>query len=368
MQTSFKHTGHFIYENNQLAYILTPEGRALPDGNGGFQYQYYLKDHLGNTRILFDENKTVLQNYSYYPFGMEQNGLNYTNTSTLKNNYLYNGKELQDDFGLGWYDYGARFYEPSLSRTTAIDSHAENFYSESLYSFFGNNPINNIDPTGMDWYTSKDGSATMWKKGSADIEGYNNIGATFTQNIGNGVSVTYTQNEATSITTHTMNSDQWVSQYSKTDWDGTPASKACNKACDAMLASDGNSSIGMTVVVDIAGDGRAGNANGNAANAISDMSKALDADKPTKVNVDFRSGTGSADKMGDHFIVVEGKTEQLSKGKVTSTSFHFFDPGTSHSSKGTSSSNVLKVNNNRLEGTHINNGKTIVVTSIRPTN
>ena len=207
----------------------------------------------------------------------------------------------------------------------------------------------------------------MWQKGSAEVEGYKNIGANYTHNIGDGVSISYTQNEATSMTTNTMTSDQWVSQYSKSDWDGTPASKACNKASDAMLAKDGNSSSGMTVVVNNAGDGRAGTANGNATNAISDMSKALDSDKPTKVNVDFRSGTGSGDKMGDHFVVVQGKTEQLSNGKVTSTTFHYFDPGTNHQSKGTSSSNILRVQNNRLVGTHMNNGLPIVITSIRPT-
>ena len=30
--------------------------------------------------------------------------------------YQYNGKELHDDFGLGWYAYGARFYDPVIGR------------------------------------------------------------------------------------------------------------------------------------------------------------------------------------------------------------------------------------------------------------
>lgn len=30
-----------------------------------------------------------------------------------ENQYRYNGKELNEDFGLGWYDYGARWYDPA---------------------------------------------------------------------------------------------------------------------------------------------------------------------------------------------------------------------------------------------------------------
>ena len=134
-----------------------------------------------------------------------------------------------------------------------------------------------------------------------------------------------------------------------------------------MLANNGNSSNGMTIIVNDGGNGRAGSANGGAANAISKMSAALDLGNPTKVNIDFRAGTGSGDKMEDHFVVVQGKTEQLQNGRVTSTAFHYFDPGTSHRSKGTSSSNTLGFQNNRLVGSHINNGLPIVVTSIRPT-
>jgi hypothetical protein len=41
------------------------------------------------------------------------------------------------------------------------------------------------------------------------------------------------------------------------------------------------------------------------------MSTALDLGKPTKVNIDCRSGDSSADDIGDHFIVVQGKTETV---------------------------------------------------------
>jgi hypothetical protein len=214
----------------------------------------------------------------------------------------------------------------------------------------------------MNWYQytdDKGNKSVIWQKGDDDnvtINGqpYEDIGETYTQQINASTSITFTQNEVTSITTSTMTKDEWVSQYSKDDWNGTPANKACNKASDAMLANDGVKSSGMTIIVNNAGNGRAGSANGNADKAITDMSNAIDQNVPTKVNVDYKPGSGgSADKMGDHFVVVEGKTEAVKNGQVTSTTFRYFDPGTSNQNKGTSPSNTLSVMNRTLVGDNI---------------
>ena len=52
--------GEFIYEQNavgtlsELAIIHHEEGRIVPNSvTGAFEYQYHLKDHLGNTRLTF---------------------------------------------------------------------------------------------------------------------------------------------------------------------------------------------------------------------------------------------------------------------------------------------------------------------------
>lgn len=56
--------------------------------------------------------------------------------------------------GYDMYDSEARMYYPAIMRTPTMDPHAESYYSTSPYAWCGNNPVNRIDPTGMDWFVS----------------------------------------------------------------------------------------------------------------------------------------------------------------------------------------------------------------------
>ena len=61
-------------------------------------------------------------------------------------NYLYNGKELQQE--TEWYDYGARMYDPQLGRFFTQDRFAEKYLDFSPYQYAANNPILYIDVNG----------------------------------------------------------------------------------------------------------------------------------------------------------------------------------------------------------------------------
>ncbi len=83
--------GEFLFVNGQLDKIFTEEGyyqptRATKTKKSDFgTYFYTLKDHLGHTRVVVDEEENVIQETAYYPYG----GIIADLSSKSKYNYLY---------------------------------------------------------------------------------------------------------------------------------------------------------------------------------------------------------------------------------------------------------------------------------------
>ena len=69
-------------------------------------------------------------------------------TTAPENKYQYNGKELNEELGLDWNDYGARYYDPAIARFPSIDRFAEKFSFQSPYVYAANNPVKFIDING----------------------------------------------------------------------------------------------------------------------------------------------------------------------------------------------------------------------------
>jgi len=142
-QTSTDYCGNVIYENGVLNMILTNEGFITMNGTIP-TYHYYLKDHQGNNRVVFNQSGTIEQTNHYYPSGIAfGEGIN-----TSGQRYKYNGKELDKMNGLNWHDYGARHYDAAIVRWGTIDPLAEKYYSISPYAYCMNNPIRFIDTDG----------------------------------------------------------------------------------------------------------------------------------------------------------------------------------------------------------------------------
>lgn len=141
----------FQYENKTLQFFPQPEG-YVKNNNGVFEYIYQYKDHLGNVRLSYNKNLSIIEENNYYPFGLKQtdnNNIVNSSGNAGANKYKYNGKELQDELGLNFYDYGARNYDPALGRWMNIDPLAEKSRRFNPYTYALNNPVYFIDPDGM---------------------------------------------------------------------------------------------------------------------------------------------------------------------------------------------------------------------------
>ncbi|WP_197429551.1 SpvB/TcaC N-terminal domain-containing protein [Myroides odoratus] len=135
---------------------------------------WYHSDHLGSSSYLTDINGIPTHYYGYLPFGelmVEHNNSNYDNV------YKFNGKEL--DPQTGYYYYGARYYDPTMSIFLSVDPLAESQPNKMPYHYVSNNPINRIDPTGMldhDYKINDDGTFTKVKDTNTPDRVFNSQG------------------------------------------------------------------------------------------------------------------------------------------------------------------------------------------------
>nr|WP_236676304.1 RHS repeat-associated core domain-containing protein [Chryseolinea lacunae] len=122
----------------------------------GYVFVYLSNDSFDGeeVEVYFDDFKVtqikgpVVQQDDYYPFGLTFNS--YHRENGVKQNYLFNGKEKQDELDLSWLDYGARMYDPTIARWMVIDPMASKFPSWSPYNYAFDNPVRFIDPDGRE--------------------------------------------------------------------------------------------------------------------------------------------------------------------------------------------------------------------------
>ena len=163
-------TSSYVYQG-QFGYAqVTTDARAghqklsmdITIPTGGYLYTYVINESnvSASTSVYFDDftvlhtrtspTLQVVQTTDYYPFGLAMAAQSYQKQSALDNDYLYNGKELQDEHNLGWTDYGARMYDAALGRWWVVDPLTELYPTLTPYNYVGNNPIIFVDPDGRE--------------------------------------------------------------------------------------------------------------------------------------------------------------------------------------------------------------------------
>ncbi|KAB2847476.1 MAG: RHS repeat-associated core domain-containing protein [Ignavibacteriaceae bacterium] len=121
---------------NDKIYIYGPTGLiAFKDATATY---FVIKDHLGNTRLLFRSTGTQYTTYDYSPFGSLMRS-----SISGDTDYRFTGQEF--DSGTALYNFRARLYDDELGIFYAVDPGGQNF---SPFSYAGNNPVIYVDKDG----------------------------------------------------------------------------------------------------------------------------------------------------------------------------------------------------------------------------
>jgi len=106
---------------------------------------YYMHDGLGSVRQLVDTTGQMQTNYAYDPFGVS------VVEGDESNPYQYTGEAWDAEVELLYLR--ARYYQPEVGRFITKDSWAGDIWRPGTlngYAYVVNNPVNLLDPTGMD--------------------------------------------------------------------------------------------------------------------------------------------------------------------------------------------------------------------------
>ena len=152
------YTGNAVWRDGRLSRLLV-DGGYIEDG----EYRFFVTDHLGSVRGVTDSEGHLLFRTHYYPYGSEYGyeaggtsgsgagqGAGLETSAVVDHPYRYNGKEDQGFAGVPVLDYGSRLYFVETGRWLSQDPLGEEYYWVSPYAYCAGNPVDFVDPEGMD--------------------------------------------------------------------------------------------------------------------------------------------------------------------------------------------------------------------------
>ena len=174
-----EYRGNLVCADDSLKYILFDGGLIAMDGASP-EYLFFLRDHLGSTRVVARSNGKAVQVNHYYPYGMayasgrmsgnaeahpvtgeggnvidgdleiggETGGMELARPGASQP-YRFLGNELYTSNSLGLYDFNARMYDPALGRFLSVDPMAEGYRHLSPYAYCAGNPVVYADKDGQ---------------------------------------------------------------------------------------------------------------------------------------------------------------------------------------------------------------------------
>ena len=132
-------TKNEVIENT---YIISGEliaGRVTRKNNGTEEVLYYHLDHLNSTKMVTNQQGTIVLNYEYRAFGTELDKI-----GSDENRFSYIGREFDEEINL--YYVNARYYDATIGRFINVDPIQDGW---NWYIYCNNNPLKFVDPSGL---------------------------------------------------------------------------------------------------------------------------------------------------------------------------------------------------------------------------
>ncbi|MGN6196467.1 MAG: RHS repeat domain-containing protein [Ginsengibacter sp.] len=127
----------------------------LPITKNGYLY-VFVSNETPNINVYFDNLQVthikgpLLQEQSYYPFGLEMAGISDQAMGKLDSKNKFNGgTELEEDYGVNLYSTFYRKYDPQIGRFSGVDELAEMNSDLTPYQYAVNDPVHWNDPSGL---------------------------------------------------------------------------------------------------------------------------------------------------------------------------------------------------------------------------
>ena len=155
-------TENVILDRDQIALVLDDAGKlaqsylhgprtdmVLAQDSGG-QMQWLLADGTQTVRDVVDAAGALRNHLTYDSFGQIVS----QSDTVFQPRFSFTGREYDPVSAL--YYYRARYYDGALHRFISEDPKGLPAGDMNLYRYAGNDPLNRMDPTGMDWESIKD--------------------------------------------------------------------------------------------------------------------------------------------------------------------------------------------------------------------
>ncbi|MFF1830468.1 RHS repeat-associated core domain-containing protein [Paenarthrobacter sp. NPDC058040] len=144
-------TTKFTWDDGKVPNLLTDGTNTWIRGPGGIpleqingtQLQFFFTDHVGSTRALTDASGNLACTYSYDAYG-KTTGHTGTTSTPIQYTSGYTDTET------GFVYLRARYYDPTTAQFLTKDPAFQ--WTLQWYAYTSNNPINRVDPTGLDWW------------------------------------------------------------------------------------------------------------------------------------------------------------------------------------------------------------------------